>query len=134
MPDEFTFRLSPPVSNDALTALWAAAWDYHKPVDFSPVLARSLVYVCAYLGERLVGFVNVCGDGDMHAFILDTTVHPDVQRRGLGAQLVRRAAQAARDCGACWLHVDYEPHLDAFYKACGFQPTLAGLMKLDEDL
>jgi hypothetical protein len=29
-----------------------------------------------------------------------------------------------------WLHVDYEPHLDSFYRACGFQPTLAGLLEL----
>lgn len=130
--DGFTFRLSPPVSNEALLALWAAAWDYHGDADFGPVLAKSLVYVCAYEGERLVGFVNVCTDGDLHAFLLDTTVHPDVQRRGLGTELVRRATDAARERGCLWLHVDYEPHLDTFYKGCGFKPTLAGIMRLDE--
>jgi hypothetical protein len=26
--------------------------------------------------------------------------------------------------------VDYEPHLDPFYRACGFVPTLAGLICL----
>lgn len=112
-------------------ALWSAAWDDHKPVDFAPVFARSLVYICAYDGERLVGFVNVATDGDVHAFLLDTTVHPDVQRRGLGRELVRRATAAARERGCVWLHVDYEAHLDGFYKGCGFQPTLAGLIRLD---
>ena len=29
-----------------------------------------------------------------------------------------------------WLHVDYEPHLEPFYRACGFTPTLAGLLGL----
>jgi hypothetical protein len=28
------------------------------------------------------------------------------------------------------LHVDYEPHLDGFYRGCGFRPTAAGLLRL----
>ena len=28
-------------------------------------------------------------------------------------------------------HVDYAPHLDAFYRVCGFQPTAAGLIRLE---
>jgi hypothetical protein len=30
-----------------------------------------------------------------------------------------------------WLHVDYEPHLQAFHEAaCGFRPTTAGVLRL----
>ena len=36
----------------------------------------------------------------------------------------------ARERGAAWMHVDYEPHLDGFYKACGFRSTQAGLVRL----
>jgi len=43
---------------------------------------------------------------------------------------VRLAAKLARDRGAKWLHVDFEPHLEGFYRACGFGPTAAGLMAL----
>ncbi len=33
--------------------------------------------------------------------------------------------------GCEWLHVDYEPHLDSFYRdACGFQATEAGLLRV----
>jgi GNAT superfamily N-acetyltransferase len=78
-----------------------------------------------------VGYVNVIGDGGAHAFILDTTVHPDERRRGLGVQLVQAAAAEARAQGAQWLHVDYEPHLESFYRQCGFRPTAAGLLRLD---
>jgi tRNA(Met) C34 N-acetyltransferase TmcA len=74
--------------------------------------------------------VNVATDGSGHAFLLDPTVHPVVQRRGLGTRLVTRAIEVSRKRGAQWLHVDYEPHLDRFYKACGFKPTLAGLIRL----
>jgi GNAT superfamily N-acetyltransferase len=132
MPDRITFKLSPPVTNEALRALRAAAWDDHSDTDFQPVLARSLVYVCAYRGGELVGFVNVATDGGQHAFLLDTTVHPHVQRQGVGTALVRQATDAARERGAVWLHVDYEPHLDGFYRACGFRLTLGGLIRLDE--
>lgn len=97
------------------------------------MLRHSLAYVCAYDGDRLVGFVYVAWDAGIHAFLLEPTVHPDMRRRGLGTELVRRAAAAARERGCQWLHVDYESHLDGFYKACGFKPTLAGLIRLDED-
>jgi len=94
------------------------------------VLSRSLAHITAYDGAQLVGFVNVATDGGVHGFLLDTTVHPNFQHQGIGTELVRRAAEAARARGAQWLHVDYEPHLDGFYRACGFQPTLAGLIDL----
>jgi ribosomal protein S18 acetylase RimI-like enzyme len=81
----------------------------------------------------LVGFVNVAWDGDIHAFLLDPTVHPSAQRRGIGQSLVKAAAAAAKERGIHWLHVDYEPQLDDFYRACGFQRTMAGVMWLAGD-
>ena len=78
----------------------------------------------------MVGYVNVAWDGGVHAFLLDTTVDPAFQRRGIATELVRHVADAARERGAHWLHVDYEAKLDGFYKACGFKPTAAGLMRL----
>jgi GNAT superfamily N-acetyltransferase len=125
-----SYVISPAVGNAAMNALFAASWPDHREVDFAPVLSRSLLYVCAYAGDRLIGFVNVAWDGGIHAFLLDTTVHPDFQRQGIGMRLVRDAADEARTRGIEWLHVDYEPHLDGFYRGCGFEPTLAGLMQL----
>jgi GNAT superfamily N-acetyltransferase len=124
------YAISPAVTNEAMNALFAASWPNHGEVDYGPELAHSLLYVCANAGDRLIGFVNVAWNGGIHAFILDTTVHPDFQRRGIGVRLVREAADAARLRGMEWLHVDYDPHLDAFYRACGFEPTPAGLMRL----
>ena len=94
------------------------------------MLSRSLAYISAHYGIQLIGFVNVATDGGVHAFLLDTSVHPDFQHRGIGTELVRRAIEAAKGRGAQWLHVDYEPRLEGFYRACGFEPTLAGLVDL----
>jgi ribosomal protein S18 acetylase RimI-like enzyme len=127
---EVIYRVSPPVDNAALNELFAASWPDHITSDFLQVLRRSLAYICAYDGERLIGFVNLAWDGGIHAFLLDTTVHPASQRRGIGQHLVREAARIAQERGIHWLHVDYEPHLETFYQSCGFRPTLAGLMQL----
>lgn len=127
---DVTYRISPPLYNEELNALFAAAWPRHRTRDFRPVLMHSLAYVCAYQGDALIGFVNVAWDGGIHAFLLDTTVHPAQGRQGIGRRLVEIAAEEARERGIQWLHVDYEPHLEPFYRACGFEPTPAGLIRL----
>ena len=123
-------KVSPPVSNDALNALFASAWPEHVNVDLLPMLEHALFYICAYEGERLVGFAKVVSDGGCHGFLLDPTVTLDRQRQGIGRQLVERCACEARHRGVEWLHVDYEPHLKDFYKSCGFRSTEAGVRKL----
>jgi GNAT superfamily N-acetyltransferase len=97
------------------------------------VATHSLGWVVAREGERLVGFVNVLWDGLVHAWIQDTMVASTARRRGIGIELVALAKAAARDAGCEWLHVDFDDHLREFYlDACGFQPTNAGLIALQE--
>lgn len=127
------YSVSQPITNEALNRLFSESWDGFEPGNFDAILSRSLTYVCAFYERRLVGFVNVAWDGGIHAFLLDTTVHPSVQRNGIGRELVRRAAESARAHGIVWLHVDYEPRLASFYAACGFSPTNAALMRLRDE-
>ena len=122
-----------PIASEDLNALRAASWEDVQTRDWEPVLARSMGWVCATDGARLVGFVNVAWDGGAHAFLLDTSVHRDYQRRGIGTALVREAIALARDGGAEWLHVDYEEDLEPFYRGCGFRPTPAGLLYLRQE-
>ncbi|NMP25029.1 hypothetical protein [Sulfobacillus harzensis] len=48
----------------------------HSIIDYEwkAQLHRSLGWVTARCDNRLVGFVNVAGDGGVHAFILDMIV------------------------------------------------------------
>lgn len=117
-------------ANQELDRLFAAAWNATAPRDFAAVLSRSLTHICAYDGDDLIGFVNVAWDGGVHAFILDTCVHPDFRGRGIATDMVIEAISEARERGAGWLHVDYELRLTAFYAGCGFTPTSAGLIAL----
>ena len=122
-------RVDPFPARAPFSDLWEAAWGepWQGPL---PRWEISLAHLGAYVGDRLVGYVNVATDGSGHAFLLDPTVRPDHRRKGLGKLLVHRATELSRQRGGQWLHVDFEPHLAAFYAACGFRPTHAGLIKL----
>ncbi len=127
------FKVKFPVDDEELSTLHALAFE--SAVEVQPWAARldrhALTWVGAFSNDRLVGFVQVCWDGGAHAFVLDTAVHPEYGRQGIGKELVRVAAAEAAAAGCEWLHVDYEPQLADFYlKACGFSPTDAGLLKL----
>ena len=99
-------------------------WDTIRPHSFGWVTARAA-------DDVLVGFVNVVSDGADHAFLLDTKTRGSHQRQGIATRVVELAVEHARAAGHEWLHVDFDPHLRAFYfDACGFVPTDAGLIKL----
>jgi ribosomal protein S18 acetylase RimI-like enzyme len=119
--------------NPAVNALHAEAFGHRLFDDDwrAQVERHSLGWVCAWDEEELVGFVNVAWDGGVHAFVLDTSVAPRTQRRGVGTELVRIAVEESRAAGCEWLHVDFDDELRAFYfDACGFTPTNAGLIAL----
>ncbi|HEX5407560.1 MAG TPA: GNAT family N-acetyltransferase [Pseudonocardiaceae bacterium] len=121
------------VDNEALEALHGQGFGHQpKPYDWQAQLERhSLGWVCAFLGDTLVGFVNVAWDGAGHAFVLDTVVADEHRRAGIGAELVAVATREAAAAGCEWLHVDFEDHLRGFYfDTCGFRPTDAGLIRL----
>jgi GNAT superfamily N-acetyltransferase len=119
------YKTNPALSDQEVNLLFADSWDNYEPRPFGNILSRSLAYVACWDGEELLGFVNVAWVGDKHAFILDTTVRRSHRRGGIGRELVRQAADLARDRGAEWLHVDFEPHLLDFYRQCGFLETAA---------
>ena len=78
------YKISPTVSDLELNALFSASWPNHHVTEFQAALRSSMAYICAYQEGKLVGFVNAAWDGKTHAFILDTTVHPEHRRRGVG--------------------------------------------------
>lgn len=121
------------VGNSALNKLHAEGFGHPAgQTDWRTRLQRhSLGWVCAWEDDLLVGFVNVAWDGGVHAFVLDTVVAQRDRSKGVGAALVKAAAQGCRAAGCKWLHVDFEEHLRSFYfDVCGFRETAAGLIAL----
>jgi ribosomal protein S18 acetylase RimI-like enzyme len=120
------------VADDELVILTESYGGASEAGWWNRIRSHSLGWVTARVdGGTLVGFVNVAWDGGDHAFLIDTKVHSDHQRRGIGTELVRIAARHAKDAGCEWLEVDFDEHLASFYyDACGFTPALAGLLHL----
>lgn len=137
MPDDpITFEWRGSFTNAEIHALHAEAfgtrlfdeseWDWVEQC-----ATYSLGWVVARDGGRFVGFVNVLWDGLVHAFIEDVMVDATVRHRGIGVGLVHAARDGASAAGCEFLHVGFEEELRAFYiDACGFEPTLGGLMEL----
>jgi ribosomal protein S18 acetylase RimI-like enzyme len=117
-----------------LQRLFRLAWDGHGKPQYEEVLRRSFTWVAATAADQLVGFVNVAWDGGVHFFLLDTTVHPDYQRRRIGSTLVRMALDACRGHGE-WMHVDSDRELmERLYLPAGFVSTDAGTADLSDGM
>lgn len=134
MPAGYEIRVDFEPDDVAISRLHGAAFgdrgDMVAP--WAERLARhSVTWAGAFAGEELLAFAHVVWDGGAHGFLLDTAVDPSHQRRGLGAAVVAAVRREATAAGCEWLHVDFEPHLESFYRdACGFQATSAGLLEL----
>ena len=74
-------------------------------------------------GRRLVGLVRVVGDGASIAYVQDLLVHPDWQRRGIGARLLRDALERFARVRQFLLLADDAPAPRAFYEAMGLGPV-----------
>ncbi|MFC7456156.1 GNAT family N-acetyltransferase [Brachybacterium sp. GCM10030267] len=119
------------VSDQEVASLHAAAFAHAEEMEpwVERLQRHSLGWVTARRGSDLVGFCNVVTDGGRHAFLLDTSVHPDHQGSGIGRELVRRAIEECRAGPVKWLHVDFEVAAGPFYLADGFfRPTAAGIV------
>src|SRR4051794_1861450 len=135
MHDDVDIQVRFAVDDSALTDLHRLAFA-SSATAVQPWATRlerhSLTWIGAFAGSTLVGLVHACWDGGSHAFVLDTIVHPDHQRRGIGRELVLTAAAEARGAGCEWLHVDYKPQLQSFYRdSCRFRFADAGLLDLN---
>jgi N-acetylglutamate synthase-like GNAT family acetyltransferase len=130
------FEWRGPIKNLEVNSLHLDAFgaDNSTQTDWiSLIEENSLGWVTARDGHRLVGFVNVISDGQTHAWIQDVMVSSGSRHMGIGSKLVALARDASREAGCKSLHVDFEERLSGFYfQACGFHPTTAGLMNLQD--
>jgi GNAT superfamily N-acetyltransferase len=59
-----------------------------NPDDLQRAYINSALYVFAFLHDQLVGAARVISDGVYHAELCDTVVVPELQRQGIGRQMV----------------------------------------------
>ena len=106
----------------------AVGWDRMDGY-YDRILARSYAHFSVYDDDgSLIAFVNVISDGIGDAFLVDLIVHPDDQGKGIGKALVTKAIDDLRADGIRAIEVIFEPHLESFYRACGFHIMQSGII------
>ncbi len=93
--------------------IWPRAYD---PQRIAEALARTL-NVGAWTDTRLVGSVRILSDGYLLSTIPEIMVAPDLQRQGIGRELMRRALLLAPG-GAVFFGA--QPGREGFFERIGF--------------
>ncbi|MGL4820542.1 MAG: GNAT family N-acetyltransferase [Bacilli bacterium] len=88
-------------------------------------LQNSLFIVTLYHNERLVGMGRVIGDGGCFFHVVDIAVHPNIQGKGYGQQIMRTISSFL---DATTLPTDYvtliaDVPADELYRKFGFENT-----------
>ncbi len=82
----------------------------------------------AWEGDRLCALIAVLDDGEMTAYVHYLLVHPDMQHRGIGGELIRRVTQKYDTYTKIVLHA--EGNAAPFYEKLGFSRMAATAMQL----
>lgn len=128
MTEEYQFVLRPSLKPEDLGRLrqivgWDAAIELYQQT-----LGKTYLWVGCFIGEELVGYVDVVSDGVADAYIRDLIIHPQHQRQGLGTRLVSLAIDQVRHDGIRMVSVVFDPQLTAFYQGLGFHLAAGGLI------
>lgn len=122
MPDgPVTYYTGHDLDLDAVIALYhASTLGRRRPVDDRACMAEMLrhanLVITAWQGDELVGIARTLTDFCYVAYLADLAVHDAYQRRGIGAELIRRTQAALGPRAKIVLlaapaAVDYYPHV-----------------------
>ena len=121
------YAFDAPVSPAALADLRQAVGWNRMACDLADPRLRNAFHLCAWDGERLIGYAAVVSNGVTDAYIQDVMVHPDCQRQGVGTQLMERVLLRLKAEGVYMVSILYgEAALQPFYEKFGFFTMLCG--------
>ena len=109
---------------DELVELYdAVGWTTYTadPEQLEAAVRGSSRVVTARYGEQLLGLARVVSDGVTIAYLQDVLVRPELQREGVGRQLVQAALEPFAGCRQKVLLTDDEPRQRAFYESLGYR-------------
>ena len=112
-----------PDSGQFFTLYETTGWNEERQRDKDLLyqgLEKSWFTVCAYEGERLVGFGRVLSDGVLHAFIVEMIVLPEYQGQGIGRQVLERLVARCLESGIDDIQLFCARDKAGFYEVNGF--------------
>jgi GNAT superfamily N-acetyltransferase len=101
----------------------STGWNVRYQLDREGLLEavrRSWYWVCAYEGDRLVGFGRIICDGVVHALILDLIVLPSHQERGIGGYILNDLVERCRSANIRDVQLFCAKNKAGFYEKRGF--------------
>lgn len=102
----------------------AVGWGVSESGIVERALANSLYIVCAYDGEKIVGFGRLIGDGAMFLYVQDIMVLPEYQSRKIGTgimeRIVKKILEYKQTCGDLRAYLGASAGKEDFYKKFGF--------------
>lgn len=100
----------------------AVGWTSYttRPEALEDAVAGSTRVVTARYGDELLGLARVLSDGASIAYLQDVLVRPELQREGVGRQLVQTALEPYGHVRQKVLLTDDEPRQQAFYESLGY--------------
>ncbi len=101
----------------------AVGWTTYTadPEQLEAAVRGSSRVVTARYGDELLGLARVVSDGVTIAYLQDVLVRPELQREGVGRQLVQAALEPFAGCRQKVLLTDDEPRQRAFYESLGYR-------------
>ena len=124
-----SYRPCTPEDIDRVLSLWAIASPGGSTNTLEALETRLIrdreLFLLAWDGDVLVGSVIGAWDG-WRANMYRLAVHPDYQRRGIGAELVCRVEGMLRELGATRVYalaLNDSPQAAPFWAALGYTPN-----------
>jgi GNAT superfamily N-acetyltransferase len=113
----------------------AVGWERIMPVDAGVAgLPASLVGAVVEHDGAAVAMARVVGDGALYFYLQDVVVHPEHQRRGLGAALMTELMGwiRARAADGAFVGLFAAPGSEPLYRRHGFGPPsgLTGMVRV----
>jgi ribosomal protein S18 acetylase RimI-like enzyme len=123
-----------PSADDYLELNRSVGWGKvpYRP-SIEKALQNSLLCLCVFQHDKVLGFARVVGDRSICFYIQDLIIHPEYQQRGIGSSLMSSAMEFIKKNAApkafvgLMAAVDTEP----FYEKFGFKRRPDGRPGMD---
>lgn len=92
-----------------------------SPEELTQAVSNSQFTVSAYDNNRLVGFGRIVTDGILHAMIYEMIIHPDYQRKGIGAKILKLLLGKCKENNIRDIQLFCAKGKQPFYEKYGFE-------------
>ena len=128
MIDGIEFDNQLDIPQESILSLYRAAeWSSaNKPDQLHRGLTNSDSIVTAWQADQLVGLANAISDGHLVVYYPHVVVHPDLQGRGIGKEMMRRLMERYKDFHQHSILADKDAV--GFFERCGFYRSVCPAM------